>query len=268
MRKRYLIIGLVAMWACVLTYVGYRIWDYYVPKEYDPVVISGEGAGQEEPIVVDAPEMENPFPDGYLSALADEEITENMIGWLEIPGLPAESANIIVQTTDNSFYLTHNNYDESDAWGSYFVGASNNLGDVLNLDRVTTIFGHSNGNATSPKFAYLKLLKDPEYAQEAREIILWVDGMKTTWQIFAAGDYPVSDVGNDYMLPNPPDDYFWSEVTLMKSVSYNQYDVGVSLDDRILVLSTCSGGGDFSTRFIVCAKLVRIEDYSGEFAQQ
>ena len=39
----------------------------------------------------------------------------------------------------------------------------------------------------------------------------------------------------------------------MKAYSYNKYEVEVTPQDKILILSTCTGSDQYETRFIVCA---------------
>lgn len=227
----------------------YRAYDYYHIRTYEPVKIEADA----DDTTTNGPAI---ISDGELPPYLKEEpkpYTENKVGWLQIPGIPIDDP--IVQYTDNDKYLRLNEYDEKSVWGAYFVNAENNISDVYNLDRVTTIFGHSNGQATSPKFANLKLLKNPKTAATTRTIKLWIGETKTTWRIFAVGDYPVE---NNYLITNPADEFYIWEIEEMKKSSYNAYEVDVSTADKILILSTCTSGTEFDTRFIVCAKLTSI----------
>ena len=233
------------------TIIGVRAYRYYHIPRYDPITIEATDAddttdgvklAEPEEVIIE----DEPIP------LAGTEI-ENAIGWLKLGG--TEIDDPILQCGDNDYYLRHDENGEYSVWGAYFMNCNNNASDAYELDRVTTIFGHSNGQATSPKFANLKLLRKPEYAKECRTIELWIGDIKTTWRIFAVGDYPIA---NDYLVPNPSDEYFDWEIGQMKAYSYNQYDVEVSSSDKILILSTCTGTDSMDTRYIVCAKLTEI----------
>lgn len=180
--------------------------------------------------------------------------TEGMndaIGWIEIPGL--EISDAVVQTTNDSYYLSHDEFGSHSVWGAYYL-FSENGNTVDTLDRVSIIFGHSNGDLTYPKFAALKLLRHPSRAQNSQYIKLWFGEEQTLWQIFAVGDYPISD---SYMEANPDDIRFEELVNNIKEISINEYtSATVTNDDKILILSTCSGHDVEDYRYIVCAKLI------------
>lgn len=118
--------------------------------------------------------------------------------------------------------------------------------------RVTVIFGHSNGNSMHKKFSVLKYFRDVNFAKEHRYIYLTLGEQQTRWKIFAVADYPIDP---SYTIANPDDSYFLTEIASMKAYSYNQYATEVGLNDKVLILSTCSGSDNYDTRFIVCAKL-------------
>ena len=74
----------------------------------------------------------------------------------------------------------------------------------------------------------------------------------TTWQIFAATDIPVSI---DYIDPAPDREKLGRTLEYMLDNSYVDFEVDVSTEDQILILSTCTSDED--VRFIIAAKLVK-----------
>ena len=179
-------------------------------------------------------------------------VPSNLSAWLKVDGVDVNDP--VMQAKNNTYYLSHNELGEPSRWGCYFASAYNDLTDVEHLDRKTIIFGHSNGNATKLKFSTLKLFKDQSFAEQNPFIYLTVNGVTTTWQIFAESDYPVED--SAIMQINPSDSVFKDEILKMKQLSYNQYDVTVQYTDKVLYLVTCTGESHYETRYIVAAKLI------------
>lgn len=223
-------------------------WDYYYEPTYESEVI------EFDPLVLEL------IPVGKDAETEEEAETvvypEEKVGWIQIDDIEIDDP--VMQTTDNSYYLTHDEFNNYSIWGSYYVMAGNNFTSPYDLDRVTVIFGHSNGNSLHRKFSVLKTFKDPAYAKEHPYIKLWVGDTLTVWQVFAVGDFPVA---HDYMISNPDDEYFQGLVRDLSAHSLHQYtDNAISDEDKVLILSTCSGTGTYETRFLVCAKLVGIQD--------
>lgn len=215
--------------------------DYYCEPVYTPGVI----VPQTEQAAHSA--IEN------VKIWEESEVTysKNRVGWLQVSG--ADIDEPVMQTGNNTFYLTHNALDEHDPYGACFALDSCNLRSIAELSRVTVLFEHSAGNTDKTGFSRLQELKNLDFAAENRYIHLQLtDGRLTTWEIFAAGDYPVS---YNYLIAEPDDDYFLWQLDEMKDRSFCTYEsVAVTEDDNILILSTCNGDED--SRFIVCGVLV------------
>ena len=182
-------------------------------------------------------------------------VPEDLAAWLRVEGLDINDP--VMQAKNNLFYLTHNELGENDRWGCYFFASDNNVLDLKTLDRKLIIFGHSNANATKLRFSTLKLFKDKTFATENQFIYVTINGETTKWQIFAESDYPID--ATPLMNVNPNDENFKKEITLLRKLSYNNYtDVHIQYTDKVLYLITCSGDDDYTTRYIVAAKLVEM----------
>lgn len=224
-------------------YLAFYVFDYY----YDPHYTANE-------VIEDLPEpIYTPIP----AVPADEPETtptpvyENQVAILSVEGVDITNAPVMQHPTSDDYYLYRDENGHSSIWGSYFVFHDWNMESIDSLDRVTVIFGHSNGNSLFRKFSVLKHFRDADFARVNRYIYLTIDGVQSKWKIFAVSNYPVE---NNYVQANPSDDFLNWEIQQMKATSYNQYTTSVSADDKILILSTCVGGGaNYETRFIVCA---------------
>ena len=242
-----LLVILVIVMISIIGYIGWKAYDYYHIPAYETGEISDDVTLPEEtppPLVLN--EEQNDTEEG------EQPYSENTVGYLTVPGVDITNEPVLQHPTDDNFYLNHDEYDNYSIWGSYFVSNLWNYESVEKMYPVSIIFGHSNGNSLHKKFSVLKKFKDVNFAREHRYIYLTLGEEQSRWKIFAAADYPVEPT---YVIANPDEDYFRAEIENMKALSYNKYDTSVDVGDKILILSTCSGDNDYSTRFIVCAKL-------------
>ena len=244
MKKKIIVIILVIIFIVSGAITGFTLYDYYCGESYITGSVHTDSS-REVALQTEQEEELSPLE----RANQQKPLSENAIGWLRIED--ADIDDPVLQAEDNEFYLSHDDYDEYSIWGSYFFSCDNNTSPE-SLDKVTLIFGHSNGNSAHLKFSTLKKFKDVEFAQNHQYIELWFGDTKTIWQVFSACDYPVAE--HTIMNVNPNDSAFQEEIARMKELSYNHYDVPVSEDDNVLVLATCRGEANYDYRFLVCAK--------------
>lgn len=247
MKKKIIVIILVIIFIVSGAITGFTLYDYYCGESYTTGSVHTDSSRE---VALQTEQEKEPSP--LERANQQKLLSENAIGWLRIED--ADIDDPVLQAEDNEFYLSHDDYDEYSIWGSYFFSCDNNTSPE-SLDKVTLIFGHSNGNSAHLKFSTLKKFKDVEFAQKHQYIELWFGDIKTIWQVFSACDYPVAE--HTIMNVNPNDSAFQEEIARMKELSYNHYDVPVSEDDNVLVLATCSGEDNYDYRFLVCAKRVQ-----------
>lgn len=241
-------IVLIAM----IGYIGWKAYDYYHIPAYETGDISDD---VEEPVSTPSiliPSSNSSESDSEPEPTQKPAYSKNTVGYLTVPGVDVTDEPILQHPTDDDYYLTHNEFDRESIWGAYFVPSEWNVSNVDDMYRVTVIFGHSNGNSMHKKFSVLKYFRDVNFAKEHRYIYLTLGEQQTRWKIFAVADYPIDP---SYTIANPDDSYFLTEIASMKAYSYNQYATEVGLNDKVLILSTCSGSDNYDTRFIVCAKL-------------
>ena len=203
--------------------------------------------------------VEKDLPDSSISSqqsspsILQQRNRENpdIIGWLTIEG--CEINNPLFHGEDNEEYLRVDENGNGNIWGCYFLDYINSTdGKKLN-DQVNIIYGHSKGDdPEEKKFSKLKRYKDRDFAARHPNISLeLLEGM-TTWQVFAATDIPVSI---DYIDPAPDREKLGRTLEYMLDNSYVDFEVDVSTEDQILILSTCTSDED--VRFIIAAKLVK-----------
>ena len=234
--------ALITLVVILSAYLVYGIYDYY----HEPTFQANEVI-EEVPAPTPTPEKND-----TQNAEATEELPhyENQVGILTVDGVDVTNEPIMQHPTEDEYYLYRNEEGKHSIWGSYYVYHDWNMSSIEDLDKVTVIFGHSNGNSLHRKFSVLKNFKDADFARQHRYIYMTIGEEKSRWKIFAVADYPVE---NDYVQANPSDEFLEWEIKQMKAYSYNHYQVAITPGDKIMILSTCTGSDQYDTRFIVCA---------------
>lgn len=180
----------------------------------------------------------------------------DVVAWLTVPG--TEIDDPVVQAADNDYYLRRTWLGESDVWGSYFLDYECHAREVASLDKVSIIYGHSNGDSKDDKnFSQIKRWEDADFAAQNPTFTLRLtDGTLTTWQVFAASKVPVEGENAVYYLdPNPSGETYSALLNTLRAASAQSFDgVEVTSQDKILILSTCTSND--IVRYVLCAKLV------------
>ena len=151
-----------------------------------------------------------------------------------VGNIKVEETNIdeaILQSSDNEYYLTHNNYGKYDKYGSVFLDYRCNQNSKKLL-----IFGHSSTRRNTP-FNNLENYYQKDYYKKHPNITLVIGEEMRTYQIFSVYVEP-----NDftYMNLNLTDEEYITDLKKYKNNSL--YETGVSIypTDDILILQTCS----------------------------
>ncbi len=225
-------------------------------KLYEIVMFYNEG-NQEysalEELAMTTAEVEGDEELGYEYYYIDFEellsINPDTIGWIrfdqpEIINYP------IVQTTDNSTYLTKTFQSTDNNYGTLFVDVKN--GGTFD-DANTIIYGHNMKNGSM--FGSLDSYQDEEYYIENPYFYIYTpDGKASKYQVCAVEI--VSAVSDRYTISFASDEDYSSYINSMFSSDY--YDTGAVVDtsSKLVTLSTCTSDDD--SRLIVQG--VKIEE--------
>lgn len=217
------------------------------------VLLAGK-FGEEEPISLPA-SIEISMPTASVSKIEGRiDFTElqqknaDIVAWVEVPGSYIDYP--VVRTTDNTYYLNHNEYGFPSPAGAVFIDMSNP--DDFSAP-VMVAYGHYMPDETY--FTHLHRYKEAAYFDKNKEVLIHLPGSLIRYEIVAA-----FLTGNDNILYEK--DYTNKEdMEELLSWIENQPEganlnmEGVTPKDRLLVLSTCTKeGGD--GRYLVVAKLV------------
>lgn len=172
------------------------------------------------------------------------------VGWIQVKGTNINYP--IVQTTDNSYYLTHAFDKTSNDAGWVFMDYRN---DAVNFNQNTIIYAHS--RLTGSMFGSLKnILESSWYTNKNNHIIrLSTPTENTMWQVFSVYTIPKESY---YITPNFNSNEAYQEfLNTMKSRSEVEFSAEVNTNDKILTLSTCKD--NFGNRVVMHAKLIKKE---------
>ena len=172
------------------------------------------------------------------------------VGWIQVKGTNINYP--IVQTTDNSYYLTHAFDGSKNEAGWVFMDYRN---DAVNFNQNTILYAHS--RLTGSMFGSLKnILESSWYTNKNNHIIrLSTPTENTMWQVFSVYTIPKESY---YITPNFNSNEAYQEfLNTMKSRSEVEFSAEVNTNDKILTLSTCKD--NFGNRVVMHAKLIKRE---------
>lgn len=147
---------------------------------------------------------------------------------------------IVMQSTDNDYYLEHTVYHESNWRGQTFLDYRN---DINNSDKLI-IYGH-NSNYYNLPFKVLENYYNKSYYDENKYLYLQTNLNKYKYEIFSVY-VEVSDW--DYynkMKFNTKNEYY-NHILKLKNKSMYDTNVSVNEDDKILIIQTCSTKKEYS----------------------
>lgn len=189
----------------------------------------------------------------YRSPIDFPDLTQknaDICAWIKIDGTNIDYP--VTTTTDNAFYLTHDAYRNRYAGGGLFIDMSN-APDFSSP--VTVMYGHVMPDDTI--FSQLHLYKDFDFFSANKTITLYLPEDCYTYEIFAAFPHDISNLlyEKDYTDPQQLQDLL-DYIASKEAKSPNQTNLAmesVSVEDRILLLSTCDNDG--ASRYLVAARL-------------
>ena len=163
----------------------------------------------------------------------------------------------VAQHSDNNYYLKHDIYNRKTSIGSLFFDYRNN---VKKLDDNTIIYGHSMLNGTM--FGTLRKVSNISWRKDEENLIVSLITEKGTFKYKIFSVYRV-DYTTDYLkvkFNSKKDKEKYIKMITKRSTFRSDTKVGV--DDKILTLSTCTGGNN--RRLVVHAVLMKDEEKNKE----
>ena len=141
--------------------------------------------------------------------------------------------SLVMQSSDNKYYLYRNALKENDGLGTPFVDYRIDL----NNTKKTLIFGHNSKYKEMP-FKILENYYDESYYKEHKYLTLTLDSVAKKYEIFSI--YVEYEDFDYYNLNFKNDTEWYNHITKLKNKSFYDTGVEISKDDEIIILQTCS----------------------------
>jgi sortase B len=186
----------------------------------------------------------------FLSVNFSELINKNSdtVGWIKVNGTDINYP--IVQSDDNSYYLTHA-FDKSYNPSGWIF--ADYRCDLENLRDNTIIYGHN--RHSNILFGTLLNALNQEWCEnkENRIIQLSTETKNSVWQVFSV--YTIDKDANYLNVYFKNKEEHLNYLNEMKNKSIYDFNTPITTDDKILTLSTCTM--DSNGRVVVQAKLIK-----------
>ena len=201
--------------------------------------MEGEGA-------IDPEELALLYPDIRVDVKALQEKYADAIGWLYLPG--TEIHYPIMHTVSNFDYLHRLPNGKENSAGSLFLDAVNSP-DFSAFKNI--IYGHNMKNGSM--FGRLMDYRNASFFEKHPYMFLFTRDAVYRVELFAGVHTDV-----DSYVYNRTEDTAAKERYVKDSKARSTFtsSVSVTAEDHVVVLSTCSGGVNDPSRFVVMGKLV------------
>lgn len=181
-------------------------------------------------------EMGIPIPEKNVDfETLKEQTNADIYAWIYIPDTMIDYP-ILQHATDNTYYLKYN-IDGSKGYPGCIYTENYNSMDFT--DPVTVIYGHNMKNGSM--FAGLHKFEDSEYFEEHPYVYIYTPEKLFVYEIFSACIYSDRHILLNHDFSDRVSfDHYLSEIESVREMGTNRReDVEVTVDDHIIVLSTC-----------------------------
>ena len=172
------------------------------------------------------------------------------VGWVQLPGTNINYP--VVQTTDNSFYLSHSYNKESNNAGWVFMDYRNNKEE---FDNNTIIYAHSRNDTTM--FGSLKNVLTTAWLENKENHLVYLSTPyeNTMWQVFSV--YTIHNKSY-YITPRfEAEEEYTTFLITLKNRSIYDFNTELNINDKVLTLSTCQD--NYGNRVVLHARLIKRE---------
>ena len=164
--------------------------------------------------------------------LKKEYNNNDIVGVIEIPNLFKE---VLVQTTDNNYYLNHTITKEESIYGATFMDFRNDM----NSDKKLLIYGHSDSNIIL-SFNKLSNYNNQEFYENNKYIYLYTNDEKYKYEIFSSY---IETKDFDYVNLKSYNGLTYKEhINKLKNKSNIKSNIVLEDNSKIIILQTCSNG--------------------------
>lgn len=185
------------------------------------------------------------------SALTSQN--NDIYSWIYIPGTNVNYP-VCQSYVDDNYYLEHDVYGNYSFAGAIYSQVCNNREFT---DRVTVLYGHNMANGSM--LATLHRFSDSSFFDSHDKMYVYTSDRKLTYKIVSAFVYDDRHIMNSFDFSDDKQfQNYLDTIQNPRSVNKNvRSDIDLSVDDKIITLSTCLNSGD--GRYLVNGVLINDE---------
>lgn len=233
MKNKIINISIVVVTFVIIVLIGYDVYQKQLnKKEIKPVIKHEE--------ILEEINKENTKInyEEKLNELRKEYKNNDIVGVLSLENTNLNE--IVMQYTDNDYYLEHTVYHEENWRGQTYLDYRVDINDGKKL----IIYGHNSPNYSLP-FEIFENYHDKNYINNHRYLYLQTDKGIKVYQIFSV-HVEVKDWSYYNKMAFINDEEYYKHIKMLKDRSF--YDTGVEItkDDEILIIQTCSTHKDYN----------------------
>lgn len=259
-RKKLFLVILIVVLCCIFVALIYIVWHLYndatAGSEYEGIISSSEEISAESDVYDNTAPSEVFKSTGEIDFEELWKINPDLYAWIRIPNTmidyPVAQAD---SETDDSFYLDHNMYKEYAFAGCIYTEKMNSK---TFTDPNTVLYGHDMANGSM--FRHLYYFREEDFFENNKYIYVYLPDRTLTYEIFSAYEYDDRHIMNSFDFSDKEvfEEYINYAKNPNRAVISNTRDIPVTVDDRIITLSTCFGSVDTS-RYLVQGVLINDE---------
>lgn len=183
-----------------------------------------------------------------------QELNPDVCAWIRVPGTKIDYPVVQSLTEADSYYLTHDIYQDENVYGAVFIEKSN-LSDFTNPN--TIIYGHHMTDGSM--FGELTRFEEPEFFEEHQEFTVYLPGETRRYEIVAAYRYPAEHLLGSFDYSTEEQTKEYCSLVPEFAAHYGGYArEGMELRTPFVTLSTCTSDNR-SFRFLVQGRLADVK---------
>ncbi len=245
-----IVLIIIALIACVAFLIVGKSCGGTAHSEY-----TNNENSTEQVTTADGLDIEDYLVDNPIDFKSIQETNDEVIAWIQIPDTNVDYP-ILQSMKDDNYYLYKDLNGNYDINGSVYIQICNSYEFT---DRVTVAYGHNMLDGSM--FADLHKFEDKEFFDSHDTFYVYTPNRRLTYQVVSAYTYDDRHIMNSFNFAEDEVfqeyiDYIQNPRSTTKNVR-EELDHELTIDDRIITLSTCTDYGD--GRYLLQGVLIKDE---------
>ena len=242
MKNKIINILIIIISIVLLTLIGINLYQNYQKdkeEQLKPVI-------KHEEVIDKIEELPQTNYEEELNKLKESYNNNDIVGILSIEN--TKFSEIVMQSSDNNYYLEHTVYHEADWRGQTYLDYRSDI----NNSKKLIIYGHNSPNYVLP-FKIFENYYDENYISDHKYMYLQTDKEIKVYQIFSVY-IEVSDWEYYNKMTFRNNEEYYNHIQKLKNNSIYDTNIELTKDDEILIIQTCctfKGCDMYENKFLI-----------------